>query len=148
MNTPTGKPLFGPEISVIQTEVPFGLFQKKSVPGYLLSDGVILLESERNEKGFYKGGAGMDGMYLQTGRVYAPVFSDDGNIRAFKELMPENYLANAEVGIEQNYNQIDGIVNNVAPEKAEPVSIRETLRRFKHDQDRGQDTPRQRESLR
>ena len=144
----TGKPVYGPEIAVEQTELSFGLFQEKSVTGYLLSNGIVLLENERDEKGFYKGGARMDGMYLQNGRRYAPVFSDTGSIRAFKELMPENYLANAEAGMEQNYNQIDGIINNVAPEKAESPSIRETLRQFKKEQNRSQDAPRQRESQR
>ena len=28
---------------------------------------------------------------------------------------PENYLATAEMGAEQNYNQIDGIINNEPP---------------------------------
>lgn len=118
-------PVLGPELAVTQTSVPMGLFQRREEPGYLLEDGTALLESERDARGYYKGGAGMDGMYLQTGRVYAPVRDDTGQIRAFREVQPENYLKTAEMGLEQNYNQIDGIINN-----SEPPSVRENLRKL------------------
>ncbi len=48
----------------------------------------MLLETERDSFGRYRGGAGMDGMYLQTGRLYAPVCGIDGEIRAFQEVKP------------------------------------------------------------
>ncbi len=38
----------GPEISIVQSGVPCGLFQKRTEPGYLLADGTVLLESERD----------------------------------------------------------------------------------------------------
>ena len=78
----------GPEISIAQTGVPCGLTQKRMEPGFLLADGTALLESERDSFGRYRGGAGMDGMYLQTGRLYAPVRDMDGQIKAFQEVKP------------------------------------------------------------
>ena len=80
--------LQGPEISVAQSGVPYGLIKKRMEPGYLLADGTALLESERDDFGRYRGGAGMDGMYLQTGRLYAPVRGLDGQVRAFQEVKP------------------------------------------------------------
>ena len=80
--------LQGPEISITQSGVPCGLIEKRMEPGYLLADGTTLLESERDDFGRYRGGAGMDGMYLQTGRLYAPVCGADGQIRAFQEVKP------------------------------------------------------------
>ena len=46
---------------------------------------------------------------------------------AKKEQEKYNYLASAEMGEEENYNMIDGVVNNVRKGKA---SILEQLRRF------------------
>lgn len=37
----------GQEIGIAQSGVPYGLVQKRMVPGYLLADGTALLESER-----------------------------------------------------------------------------------------------------
>ena len=62
--------------------------EKHTEPGYLLADGTALLENERDGFGRYRGGAGMDGMYLQTGRLYAPVRGVDGQIKAFQEVKP------------------------------------------------------------
>lgn len=76
----------GSEIDVTCSGVP--LIQKRTEPGYLLADDTVLLESERDSFGRYRGGAGMDGMYLQTGRLYAPVSGADGEIRAFQEVKP------------------------------------------------------------
>ena len=53
-------------IAIRQTGVPCGLIQPRMEAGYLLTDGTALLESEKDENGFYIGGAGMDGMYLRT----------------------------------------------------------------------------------
>ena len=59
----------------------------------------------------------MDGVYLKTGQLYRPVYLEDGRLLAFRPVRPapENYLATAEMGAEQNYNQIDGIINNEPP---------------------------------
>ncbi len=78
----------GPEVGVAQAGVTCGLLKKRTEPGYLLADGTALLESERDGFGRYRGGAGMDGMYLQTGRLYAPVRGVDGQISAFREVRP------------------------------------------------------------
>ena len=122
------------EIGIVQTGVPCGLIQKRMEPGYMLADGTVLLESERDANGCYKGGAGMDGMYLQTGRFYAPVRGDDGQIRAFREVKPENYLAAAEMSAEVNYNQIDGLINNEAPKP----SVLDSLRQCQEDAEKSQ----------
>ena len=122
------------EIGIVQTGVPCGLIQKRMEPGYMLADGTVLLESERDANGCYKGGAGMDGMYLQTGRLYTPVRGDDGQIRAFREVKPENYLAAAEMSAEVNYNQIDGLINNEAPKP----SVLDSLRQCQEDAEKSQ----------
>ena len=71
---------------VAQKGVPCGLIDKRIEPGYLLVDGTVLLESERDENGFYIGGAGMDGMYLRTGTLYEPVRDEDGKITEFRRM--------------------------------------------------------------
>lgn len=78
----------GPEVGIAQAGVPCGLLKKRTEPGYLLADGAALLESERDGFDRYRGGAGMDGMYLQTGRLYAPVRDVEGRISAFREVRP------------------------------------------------------------
>ena len=78
----------GPEISIAQSGVPYGLVQKRIEPGFVLADGTALMESERDSFGRYRGGAGMDGMYLQTGQLYAPVRDMDGQVTAFQEVRP------------------------------------------------------------
>lgn len=87
----------GAEINIAQSGVPCGLTQKRMEPGFLLADGTALLESERDGLGRYRGGAGMDGMYLQTGRLYAPVCDVEGQIRAFQEVMPVTTARKREV---------------------------------------------------
>ena len=51
----------------------------------------------------------------------------------------ENALKAAEMGMEQNYNQIDGIINNEAPKP----SVRDSLKQFQQEADRphGGDSP-------
>lgn len=65
-----------------------GVNQRKE-PGYVLDNGLVLLESERDIQGNYKAGAGMDGMFLQTGRIFEPIRYPDGEILAFLERQPE-----------------------------------------------------------
>lgn len=121
----------GPEVAVTQTGVSIGWPNPRMEPGYVLRDGTALLESERDPTGCYIGGAGTDGMYLRTGRIYRPVYSDDGQLRAFCPVRaaPENYLATAEMTLEGNYNQIDGIINNEPPKP----SLLDTLRQYKEE---------------
>lgn len=116
----------GPEILIREREVPCGMWEQRMEPGYVLWNGTVLLESERDNSGCYQGGAGMDGMYLRTPELYRPVYTDDGRLWAFRQVQPapENYLATAEMSAEVNYNQIDGIINN---EPSKP-SVLDSLR--------------------
>lgn len=77
------------EIGIQQTGVPYGFARRRTEPGYILKDGTALLESERDAAGNYLGGAGMDGMYLKTGKSYAPILDGEGNVRAFREVAPQ-----------------------------------------------------------
>ena len=72
---------------VISREVMYGYpkHSQRMIPGYILEDGVVLLDSERDEVGAYKGGAGMEGIYLQTGRRYSPIF-EQNTVVAFAEI--------------------------------------------------------------
>ena len=71
---------------VVRKGVPYGYASRTVKPGYLLTDGTALLESERDENGFYTGGAGMDGMYLRTGALYEPVLDEKGAVKAFRKM--------------------------------------------------------------
>ncbi len=81
---------YGPEIPIKTTAVPMGLpgVNRRTVDGYVLESGIVLLESERDVQGRYYGGAGMDGMYLRTPRLFVPVKNESGEIRAFREVLP------------------------------------------------------------
>lgn len=80
----------GPEIPIKITAVPMGLpgMNRRTVDGFILATGTVLLESERDGQGRYFGGAGMDGMYLRTPRLFTPVKKESGEIRAFREVLP------------------------------------------------------------
>lgn len=78
-----------PEIEIMRTGVLCGFDQKEVKPGYVLTDGTILLESKRDSFGRYKGGTGVDGIYHPTGRIYAPVPSwKGGEAKAFQLVKP------------------------------------------------------------
>lgn len=69
-----------------------------------------------------------------------PVLAEDGKVRAFQEVRPENYLAAAEMSAEGNYNQIDdGIINNEPPPKP---SVLDALSQCRQDAARDHDTPK------
>ena len=51
-----------------------------------------------------------------------------------RAVQPGDYLAAAEMSVEQNYNQIDGVINNEAPKP----SLLDTLRRCREDAGRSQ----------
>ena len=89
-NNPSGSEPLGPEISIKTTAVPMGLpdVNRRTVDGYVLEGGVVLLESERDGQGRYYGGAGMNGMYLRTPRLFTPMKNESGEIRAFREVLP------------------------------------------------------------
>ena len=233
LDLPDGAALTQQGLEINVTCSGTGLVQKQAELGYLLADDTVLLETERDGFGRYRGGTEIDGTYLQTGRLYAPVRNMDREILAFQEVKPvtvrdreaaflsaaedgfaiyhfkgadrkecvplarlqkegrspldggydlvhivytepgsndyntleackstgvlksggimafkqggtvtcwymdqlaysklpgllEHYLTAAEMGTEQNYNQIDGIINNEAPKP----SLRDTLRQY------------------
>ena len=89
MMTPDKSNQLGPEIPIKTTAVPMGLpgANRRTVDGYVLTDGTVLLESERDTQGRYYGGAGMDGMYLRTPRLFTADKNESGEIRAFREVL-------------------------------------------------------------
>lgn len=119
----------GPDILIREREVPCGLVEQRMEPGYILWNGTVLLESERDDSGCYRAGGGLDGMYLRTPELYRPSYTDDGRLWAFRQVQPapENYLATVEMRMEGNYNQIDGIINNEAPKPVILESENEAL---------------------
>ena len=94
----------------------------------MLDNGLVLLESERDSQGNYKAGAGMDGMFLQTGRIFEPIRYPDGEILAFLERQPERTRTKDRETVKTSdtvkapeYREEKG------PQK--PPSLREQLRR-------------------
>ena len=82
------------EIGIRSVGVPYGWPQsrRRTEPGYVLENGIVLLDSERDADGRYYGGAGMDGMFLRApypNRLFSPVRNPDGSIRAFRRAEPE-----------------------------------------------------------
>ena len=73
-------------VEIAQVGVPIGYINRRTDPGYMLANGTALLESEKDEAGFYVGGAGMDGMFLRTDERYEPVRDEDGDICAFRRM--------------------------------------------------------------
>lgn len=73
-------------VGIRQSVVPVGLTNSHTEPGYLLSDGMVLLESEKDDAGFYVGGINMNGMYLRTTVRCEPVKNEAGKICAFRRM--------------------------------------------------------------
>ena len=86
----------GEIVGIEQTGVPMGLINRRTEPGYMLADGSALLESEKDEAGFYVGGAGMDGMYLRTPARYEPIRDENGAVYAFRRM--SDYVTAFTVG--------------------------------------------------
>ena len=76
----------GEIVGINQVGVTMGLINKHTEPGFVLADNSVVLESEKDEAGFYIGGAGMDGMFLQTPARYEPVRDEDGAVYAFRRM--------------------------------------------------------------
>jgi len=72
-------------IAVTQIGVEYGHFNRRTVPGYILENGAVLLDGERDAAGNYYSGAGVDGMYLKTGEMYRPVIGN-GKLTGFIKL--------------------------------------------------------------
>ena len=73
-------------VEIAQLGVPVGYLDRHTEPGFLLADGTALLESEKDDAGFYVGGAGMDGMFLRTNERYEPVRNEDGAVTTFRRM--------------------------------------------------------------
>lgn len=82
-------------VEIAGTGVPCGLpgQRQRIEPGFVLKNGAVLFESEKDGKGLYIGGAGMDGMYLRTQERYESIRDDDGTILAFRRVWPPPVLA-------------------------------------------------------
>lgn len=76
----------GEIVGINQVGVTMGLINKHTEPGFVLADGSAVLESEKDEAGFYIGGTGMDGMFLSTPERYEPVRDEDGAVYAFRRM--------------------------------------------------------------
>lgn len=83
------------EIAIQSRTIPVGLWKKHEEPGYLLTNGFALLESEKDADGNYIGGAGIDGMYTRTPHRFQPVLDESGQPRAFRDVT-EAYALLAE----------------------------------------------------
>ena len=73
-------------VEIQRTGVPYGLFNQRIEPGFVLKNGFVLLECEKDEAGRYTGGAVIDGMYLRAARQYEPVRNESGEIQAFRRV--------------------------------------------------------------
>ena len=104
-----------------------GVNQRKE-PGYVLDNGLVLLESERDSQGNYKAGAGMDGMFLQTGRIFEPIRYPDGEILAFLEHQPERIRAKDLESVKPDDTARVQKPREERP-SPKPPSLREQLRR-------------------
>ena len=84
-------------IGIQQVGVPYGPNQSHTEAGYILKDGTILLEGEKDTEGFYVGGMFMDGRYLKTIHLYEPVWNSRGKVTAFRHMSPHlTYFTGAE----------------------------------------------------
>lgn len=93
LSTVTHAELIADVVGIQQTGVPCGLVNRRVEPGYVLANGTVLLESEKDKDGYYIGGAGMDGVYLRTSERYEPLPGLDGKPLAFRRVGPRSVLA-------------------------------------------------------
>lgn len=94
----------------------------------MLDNGLVLLESERDSQGNYKAGAGMDGMFLQTGRIFEPIRYPDGEILAFLECQPER-TRTKDRETEKTSDAVKAPEHREEKMHPKPPSLREQLRR-------------------
>lgn len=95
-------------VKIQQTGVPCGLSGQRIEPGFVLANGTVLLESEKDENGRYIGGAGMNGMYLRTNERYEPLIDEDGTLLSFRRV------------------DSDSVMNRLLARKIQGKSYRET----------------------
>ena len=95
--TVTHAELMADVVGIKQTGVPCGLVNQRIEPGFVLENGIVLLESEKDKDGQYIGGAGMDGMYLRTNERYVPLPGPDGKICAFSRVDKNSVLEQLKI---------------------------------------------------
>ena len=71
---------------------------------------------------------------LKTDSVVSYHYVDSIGFKELHGFMPDNYLRNAEMGLEDDYGMIDGIINN--GKKEEPSSVLEQLKAKPSERDR------------
>lgn len=131
--SPTPLPRSGPReqfAAITDFSVTIGLpgVNQRKEPGYVLDNGLVLLESERDSQGNYKAGAGMEGMFLQTGRIFEPIRYPDGEILAFLECQPERTRAKDREA-EKTSDTVKAPEHREEKRPQKPPSLREQLRR-------------------
>jgi len=85
----------GTDIPVKETQGVGSLIVEPNVePKYVLENGTVLLESKRDETGCYK----VDTGSKNSQGLYRPVYSDEGQLKAFRKVRPapENYYDTAD----------------------------------------------------
>ena len=115
----------GTILSAQQEGVLMGTSTKCIESGYLLSNGTVLLESEKDENGFYVGGDYGNGEYLKSQERYEPVRNEDGAITGFRQMSAYlhqfsgeeqklifQYALNTKSNLLGDLEQILKIVNN------------------------------------
>jgi hypothetical protein len=71
----------------IDVQIPCGYSAKQTEFGYKLSNGVLLMPSERDINGYYFGAVGLDGIFLRTGTRYQPIYDDCKQLQAFQKVV-------------------------------------------------------------
>ena len=80
---------------------------------------------------------------LKTDSVVSYHYVDSIGFKELHGFMPDNYLRNAEMGLEDDYGMIDGIINN--GKKEEPSSVLEQLKAKPSERDRPAKPAREKE---
>lgn len=89
---------------------------------FLYGQGWTVSQKEMIDKGVFS-----EADYAEFARLQKGVLSQLEKIRDIEfGGVPFNYLEGAEKSAEQNYNQIDGVINNTKTEKQKP-SIRKQI---------------------
>lgn len=80
---------------------------------------------------------------LKTDAVVSYHYVDSIGFKELYGFMPDNYLRNAEMGLEDDYGMIDGIINN--GKREEPPSVLEQLKAKPPERDRPAKSVREKE---
>ena len=78
------------EYSFVEVTVPSSFSARQMEHGYRLSNGTLLMTSQRDAEGYYLGAVGLDGIYLRTGTRFQPVYDEHRHIQAFRKVISTN----------------------------------------------------------